>query len=1058
LLRNLRTSRNRGKQRRWLFSLVIAVMGVVYFAANTRALDPQRTLREYLLERWGVERGFPGGTVLALAQSGDGYLWIGTDRGLSRFDGVNFRSFPQAGQLPFAVGPVQSLTTDSDGNLWILLQSTRILRYRHGRFELVRDEAEFGVTALGHRKNGALLLSSLTYGALTYDGAKFHILQPPRGDAAGASARQDNDTLSSRLSWDTSLASHHIAEPNAAATSVAESSDGKVWLGTRDKGLFSMAEGRVFPASPPLSTGRITCLLPWRNSGLWIGTDDGILLWDGARITTAGVPLALRHGKVLAITRDRDSNVWVGTDRGLLRVNETGPSLSAEQSALINGPVNALFEDRENNVWVGTARGIERLRDGAFVNYSLDGAKSASGGPVYVDGEGRAWFAPFEGGLRWSKDGKTETVSNDGLSRDVVYSITGGDNELWIGRQQSGLTRLRYHDGKVTTRTYKEADGLPQNGVYAVYRSKNGSVWAATLSGGVSEYSNDHFTIYSRKTGMSSDTVLTMAESPDGTMWFGTSNGLNALSNGQWRVLTARDGLPSDNVNCLLLDSGGVLWIGTASGLAFLEAGHVQRRNDASDLLHESILGMAEDPQRRLWIATTNHILSLNRDRLLGGEFQPADVRVYALKDGLQGTEGVKRQASVVADRLGRVWISTNRGVSLVDTARVDNLVPPIVQVEGLLLDGNAMNLQQPVRIPPGRHRVTFTYSGLSLSVPERVRFRYELEGFDQGWSQPTPGREAVYTNLGPGSYRFRVMASNATGIWNGAEMAVPFELASAFWQTWWFRLCCVLIVALMVLIFLRLRVRRITNQMKVRFEERLAERTRIAQELHDTLLQGVISVSMQLHVVADQIPADSAAKPALNRILNLMGRVTEDGRSAVAGLRSLENSSTDLGHAFSEIHQQFDPQNHIGFQVIAEGSPRSIHPMIRDEIYSIGREALTNAFRHAHASKMEVELQYATEALRVLVRDNGLGFDSEMLQHGRDGHWGLSGMRERAKRINAKLRVMSRPSAGTEVELSVPGQVAFMPKPANGTSKWWSKVRPHWKQTIERSSSEYER
>jgi signal transduction histidine kinase len=262
---------------------------------------------------------------------------------------------------------------------------------------------------------------------------------------------------------------------------------------------------------------------------------------------------------------------------------------------------------------------------------------------------------------------------------------------------------------------------------------------------------------------------------------------------------------------------------------------------------------------------------------------------------------------------------------------------------------------------------------------------------------------------------------------------------------------------ALVVLMFLRLRERRVKNQMKLRFEERLAERTCIAQELHDTLLQGVISASMQLHVVADQIPVDSSAKLALNRILGLMGHVTEEGRSAVAGLRSLQNSSIDLGRAFCEIHQQFDPQNQIAFQVIAEGSPRPIDPTIRDEIYSIGREALTNAFRHAHASSMEVALEYATNELRVLVRDNGLGFDSQVLRDGRDGHWGLSGMRERAKRINGKLRVMSRPSAGTEVELSVPGQVAFIPTPTNGTSKWWSKVLPHWKQPIERSSSEYD-
>lgn len=274
------------------------------------------------------------------------------------------------------------------------------------------------------------------------------------------------------------------------------------------------------------------------------------------------------------------------------------------------------------------------------------------------------------------------------------------------------------------------------------------------------------------------------------------------------------------------------------------------------------------------------------------------------------------------------------------------------------------------------------------------------------------------------------------------------------FWQTWWFQLILVTAIALAVLLYFRLRMLRLSRQLTMRFEERLGERTRIAQELHDTLLQGLISASMQLHVVADQIPADSAAKPKLSRILELTRQLIEEGRNAVGGLRSPQGGSLDLGESFSQIQQEFAGQDGTEFRVIVEGTPRPLNPLMRDDIYRIGREAVTNAFRHSHANNVEVELEYAADGLRVLVRDSGIGFDPKVLQSGRDGHWGLSGMRERAKRIGARLRVLTRPGAGTEVELTVPGGNSYIPGASRG-SNWVGKLLPRRKPSIERSTSE---
>jgi signal transduction histidine kinase len=323
--------------------------------------------------------------------------------------------------------------------------------------------------------------------------------------------------------------------------------------------------------------------------------------------------------------------------------------------------------------------------------------------------------------------------------------------------------------------------------------------------------------------------------------------------------------------------------------------------------------------------------------------------------------------------------------------------------------------------------RLTFHYSGLSLAVPERVKYRYMLEGFDRGWSDPVSAREAVFTNLAAGHYRFRVVATNSDGEWNGNEASLAVQIEPEFWQTGWFRSTAALGGVGLVLLFYRLRLHQLTRRMNLRFEERLAERTRIAQELHDTLLQGFLSASLQLHVAVEHVPAESPARPRLTRILELMQQVIEEGRNAVRGLRSTAGDAGNLEQALARVPEELGSPGGVDFRIVAEGPPRLLHPMIRDEVYRVGREAVVNAFQHAQASLIEVEIEYSARQLRLLVRDNGAGIDEQVLRSGREGHWGLSGMRERAERIGAKLRVWSRAAAGTEVELSVPGEIAFV-------------------------------
>ena len=345
--------------------------------------------------------------------------------------------------------------------------------------------------------------------------------------------------------------------------SIAATADGKVWLGTQDKGLVYLWGGRVYSPVKESPNTKTNCLLPVQNSELWLGTNKGVLHWNGTELSPTGLPSSLPKVEVLSMVRDRDSNLWIGTTHGLFRFNSEQSAFSVEEFPTTGGQATALFEDREGNLWVGSPRGIERFRKGAFFTYSGTGLPSENSGPVYVDVEGRTWFGPITGGLHWVKNQQYGTVAGHRLDQDVAYSIGGNNEELWIGWQQGGLTRLQFSHGATKLQRYAKADGLAEDSVYSVYESQDGVVWAGTLSHGVSKFDGRRFTTYSTASGLASNNVTSILQTHDRTVWFGTPSGLSSLLNGQWRTFAVRDGLPSEDVNCFFEDSSGELWVGT---------------------------------------------------------------------------------------------------------------------------------------------------------------------------------------------------------------------------------------------------------------------------------------------------------------------------------------------------------------------------------------------------------------------------------------------------------------------------------------------------------------
>jgi signal transduction histidine kinase/ligand-binding sensor domain-containing protein len=981
----------------WRFAILLGTIAM-WPIDSARAMDPDRALSQYVRDRWDKSRGFVAGQVYDITQTRDGYLWIATEKGLVRFDGLRFQVFEALQPTATTDTAALNILPDPDGGLLTWLRRAALMRLRNGGFESVLNipgPPEPQVSAMASGTDGAILVADRGQGLLVWRGG--HL-----------------DTVLTR-----------DALPRSFVTAIAQTQDGDIWLGTRDTGLIRVRRDHaVSIAEVPLN--QINCLLAAERNELWIGTDNGILRWNGTSLTLVATRDA---GRALAMVKDHDGNVWVGTSEGIVRIDSHGAvSFERRESS---SAITALFEDREANLWIGTAIGIERWRDGVFSSFaSIDRVMSTGIGPVFSDAANRVWFAPARGGLYWFRDGHVGAVAS--LGDDVIYSIAGDDDGVLVGRQRGGITRVRASGDTFLAETFTERDGLAQNQVFAVHRARDGAVWAGTLSRGVSRLKDGAFTTYTTTDGLASNTVAAVLEAADGAIWFATPNGASVKTPAGWQQYSTADGLPSNDVNTLFEDSARTLWIGTAAGLAVLHAGRMQSVKAVPSLLRASILGLAEDPSGGLWIAATDHVLRVDRERLLRGTLGAADVREFNAADGLLDSEGIKRHRILMIDSRGHVWLSSNGGLVMADSRRVAiGMAPALVQVEDLSANGSPVAQSGTITIPPRPDRITFGFAALSLSVPDRVRFRYRLDGFDHDWSEPVAERQAGFTNLGPGTYRFRVIASNSEGVWNSGEATLPFTIAPAWSQMRSFWAVVGLLVAGGISGGYWVRLRQLARQLDLRFEERLAERSRIARELHDTLLQSFQGAVLRFRAVTYMLPDRPVdARATLENAIDEARQAIVEGRDAVQGLRSPLIARNDIAVAIATLAETLsakDAGQSPVLHVSVEGAPRDLPPIVQDEIYRIAGEALRNAFRHAHASRIEVEVRYDQRRFRLRVRDDGKGIDpgpaSGRTYH---GHYGIAGMHERAKLIGGTLSVWSEVHSGTETELTIPASIAY--------------------------------
>jgi signal transduction histidine kinase len=676
-----------------------------------------------------------------------------------------------------------------------------------------------------------------------------------------------------------------------------------------------------------------------------------------------------------------------------------------------------MFEDREQNLWVGTdTTGLHILRQQRFRTLpSLSGYHITA---ITQTADGTIWLGSKGEGLFHYVGGHTRHLSTrNGLASDVILTLAAdGDGSLWIGTPD-GLNHLRGEK----IESYTSADGLPDDFIRSLYADRDGSLWVGTRRG-LAHRRGGHFTALNRADGLPSDLIGAMLRSSSNDLWVGTLDGLVRIRDGTLTTFTKTQGLSGDVITSLLEDTNDhALWVGTkdtglnrfsANSFAPVRAYDLPRKID-------SIL---EDTRGYLWLTSSRGVMRVMASELIACGEAPGctpHIATYGSSDGMP-TEEMSSSGHPGAWRAidGHLWFATRRGVAIVDPTNLrENNTPPSVVIERFTVDDTGLkNTGTEITISPGHGKYGFEYAGLSYVSPPRVRYRYILEGFDKQWTQAGSRRNAYYTNLPPRRYRFRVQAANEDGLWNETGAEVTFAIKPRFYRTLWFLGVATLLVVGIIYTMYRMRVRAIRS----RFDAILAERNRIAREIHDTLAQDFVGVSVQLELTAHLLSESRVdeASQQVDRTRDLVREGLADARRSIWDLRATGTQAT-LPTRLTHLVEQ-SVTEHLKINLDIGGVYRALSPSIENEVLRVAQEALANVVRHSKASRVVLDLRYHPNELTLTVCDNGTGFLATDTTLPAKGHFGLQGMRERADQIGGRFLVESSPESGTTVRLSV--------------------------------------
>jgi signal transduction histidine kinase/ligand-binding sensor domain-containing protein len=991
------------------------------------ALAPNRRISQYAHTAWRIQDGFFGGTPQTITQTADGYLWIGTEAGLVRFDGISFVPWtpPNGEALPSS--RIHSLLGASDGSLWIGT-SRGLAHWSKGKLFTFSAEPAF-VEAIVQDPEGKVWMTRSQVrdaeGSLcevvgntqrchgTADGIPFAYAQPLFSDAGG------NLWIGSSLGlcrWKSGDAKTYLVkalmrvEGLAGVSAITLGDNGAVLVGMRQQGkglgLQQLRDGvwrdYVLPGfdGPEM---HVSTMLRDHEGDLWIGTaNDGLYRVHAGQADHFGSAEGLSSDAVQGFYEDREGNLWVTTSRGIDRFRDARVVSYSIREGLTSEDVDSVLASSDGTVWIGNLHALDVLRHEKFNEIGprkgLPGTLITS---LFEDQTGRVWVG-VDRGLTVYENARFRWVTKpDGGSLGVVTAIVEDvDHNIWVATTQPALFRIQ----DLVVREEIPPPRIPR--VLSLAPDPKDGIWLGLANGGLARYKRGQLDMAttSRPGSFSVRNLLVDADA-DGSVWWVTQEGLFRWKKGRVETLNSHNGLPCDDMFALVRDSHGSLWLDTQCGLIAIDSDELER--------------WWQQPDLKLRVKTLD------------------------VFDGAQpGLTNFRPEVSRAPD--GKLWFANENILQVVDPEHLNgnSIVPPVV-VEQIIADRKKYAAGEKLQLPARTRDLEIDYTALSLVVPEKVKFRYKLEGRDADWQDPENRRRAFYSDLPPGNYQFHVIACNNDGLWNEQGATARFTVLPAFYQTAWFRAFSVLAGVGFLWLLYALRVRRLATSIQARFDERLEERERIARDLHDTLLQGIFSASIHFDVANNRLAADSPAKPAVQRGVELLTQVSKEGRNTLLALRTAASSQSDLEEALLRLRGEFAIPSSIDFRVVTEGEPRALRLLARDEVYLVAREAVINAFRHSKANAIEVKVDYISRNLRLSVRDNGCGIDEELLKSGRQGHWGLMNMRERAERMGGRLKVSSRTNAGTVVRLWIPGKLAFERASSNPFWSWLTRLYP---------------
>jgi signal transduction histidine kinase/ligand-binding sensor domain-containing protein len=989
------------------FAILILLLG----PTTAFALDPSRLISQYGHTSWTLQAGVLPGTPTVMTQTTDGYLWVGTRSGLVRFDGVRFVPFSPPKAQELRSKRILSLHGSSDGSLWIGTRAG-LERWHNGRLTFYVD-APGQIPGILEDRAGKIWFTRMTIpddkGPLCEvvgdrsachgpaDGIPINVARELQADSKGNIWTVSDTTLmrwrdGAGRTWMPPGLTAADATYSDVVQSVAVGSDGAVWVGamqpTRGLGLLHLEGNELKSFVSPELDGRrlaISQVFVDRQNTLWIGTqEEGLYRLRDGRMSHFRRADGLSSDTVQSLFEDREGTLWVLTTQGIDALRDLRVASVSSREGLSADLANGVLAARDGTVWIDSWHSLDAWRDGKVT--SLNASNGLPGEEVtalFEERPGTLWVG-VDDGLAVLEGGKFKPIrADDGTDIGYVESITADvAGDVWV---VASLTDMLYRlrDRKIIERVPRS---IVPFAFGAIVADPGQGIWLPLRNGDLGRYREGHLEAFEFHRAPNSGVIAGLVAYPSGAIVGSTPLGLVGWRDGKTQTMTAANGLPCVEIHSILRDHHDGLWLYAACGVIFV----------ASD-------------QMQAWWKNPRAMLKF---------------RLLDALDGAQPARGnLFPKASTGPD--GQLWFANASVVQVIDPEHLGvNRVPPPVQIERVIADRVSFPIEGDVRLPPNIRDLQIDYTGLSMVVPPKTRFRYRLNGHDTQWADVGTRRQAFYTDLPPGDYVFQVTASNNDGVWNQSGARLAFTVVPTFYQTRTFSVLVVLALLGVTWLLYILRVRQIEARIRMRAEERIEERERIARDLHDTLLQGLLSASLQLSVANSKVERDAPAKPLIERILQLLRQGIDEGRAAVRGLRRPENDV--LERAFAQIPQDLRVDDNTQFRLVVEGTPQTLRSDVSAEVYRIGREALANALRHAQASSVEIVLEYGPDRLRVVIRDNGRGMDPHVLQSGRPGHWGMSGMRERAEKIGARLKVLSAPGAGTEIDLVVSAEAAF--------------------------------